>query len=167
MADLKALVPPVDVGLPLEERARTNFDAPEALDEALLADLAESIDAALSSFDPESVHLLGLFSLLDTMLATPMQEIVTFLPIENKLKEALRRTPNNESLPLVQLAQCVEENRWGDADGMMRRLNIAVALIHEPKILLCDEPTVGVDRDGEEAIAVAVGLLVVGHQVQW
>ena len=31
-------------------------------------------------FDPESLHLLGLFSLLDTMLGTPMDEIVTFLP---------------------------------------------------------------------------------------
>ncbi len=75
-------------------------------------------------FDPESLHLLGLFSLLDAMLGTPMDEIVTFLPIENKLKNALRRDPNNEYLPLVQLAQCVEENRWEDADVMMRRLNL-------------------------------------------
>ena len=75
-------------------------------------------------FDPESLHLLGLFSLLDALLGTPMDEIVTFLPIENKLKDALRRTPNNESLPLVQLAQCLEENRWGDADVMMRQLNL-------------------------------------------
>ncbi|MBR9987336.1 MAG: HDOD domain-containing protein [Desulfosarcina sp.] len=75
-------------------------------------------------FDPESLHLLGLFSLLDAMLSTPMDEIVTFLPIENKLKDALRRDANNEYLPLVQLAQCVEENRWEDAGVMMQQLNL-------------------------------------------
>jgi EAL and modified HD-GYP domain-containing signal transduction protein len=75
-------------------------------------------------FDPESLHLLGLFSLLDTMLGTPMDEIVTFLPLENKLKGALRREANNEYLPLIQLAQCVEEARWEDADVMMQQLNL-------------------------------------------
>jgi c-di-GMP phosphodiesterase len=75
-------------------------------------------------FDPESMHLLGLFSLLDAMLGTPMDEIVTFLPIENKLKAALRRDANNEYLPLVRLAQCVEEARWEDAEVMMQQLNL-------------------------------------------
>jgi EAL and modified HD-GYP domain-containing signal transduction protein len=75
-------------------------------------------------FDPESLHMLGLFSLLDTMLGTPMADIVTFLPIEEKLKGALRREANNEYLPLIRLAQCVEEARWEDAGVMVQQLNL-------------------------------------------
>jgi len=36
--------------------------------------------------------------------------------------------------------------------GMQRRLNIAVALLHDPKILIFDEPTVGVDPQSRNRI---------------
>ena len=35
---------------------------------------------------------------------------------------------------------------------MKRRLNIVASLLHEPEILLCDEPTVGVDPQSRNAI---------------
>lgn len=36
--------------------------------------------------------------------------------------------------------------------GMKRRLNLACALVHDPKILFCDEPTVGVDPQSRNHI---------------
>jgi EAL and modified HD-GYP domain-containing signal transduction protein len=75
-------------------------------------------------FDPETLHLLGLFSLLDAMLGIPMAEAVTYLPLDDKLKAALCGEPNNEYLPLLRLAQCFEEARWDDSETMIRQLNL-------------------------------------------
>ena len=49
------------------------------------------------------------------------------------------------------------ENRKNDliktySGGMKRRINIAAALLHKPKILLMDEPTVGVDPQSRNQI---------------
>ena len=43
--------------------------------------------------------------------------------------------------------------------GMQRRLNIAAALVHEPEILLLDEPTVGVDPQSRNHIFESIQTL--------
>ena len=43
--------------------------------------------------------------------------------------------------------------------GMKRRLNFACAILHEPKALLLDEPTVGVDPQSREHLLTAVSEL--------
>lgn len=75
-------------------------------------------------FDPDSLSLLGIFSLLDALLGIPMTEIVRYLPIETQLKTALCREPNNEYLPLLHLAQYFEEAKWVDAEKMIQQLNL-------------------------------------------
>jgi c-di-GMP phosphodiesterase len=75
-------------------------------------------------FDPESLHLLGLFSLLDALLRLPMAEIIGYLPIEDKMKRALCREAQNEYLPFLQMSQFFEEALWQDADVMVQQLNL-------------------------------------------
>src|SRR6185436_17742271 len=40
--------------------------------------------------------------------------------------------------------------------GMQRRVNLACGLVHAPRVLLLDEPTVGVDLDSRERLLAEV-----------
>ena len=62
------------------------------------------------------------------------------------------KTRVDEALELAQLQDRRKSAVKEFSGGMKRRLNIAVALLHYPKILLCDEPTVGVDPQSRNAI---------------
>jgi c-di-GMP phosphodiesterase len=81
-------------------------------------------------FDPENLHMLGIFSLLDAMLGMPMTAVVTHLPLDEKVKGALRGEANNEYQPLLELARCFEESRWPDAETLLQRLNMDSPTIH-------------------------------------
>jgi len=57
-----------------------------------------------------------------------------------------------EMLDFVDLAGRADDRVATYSGGMKRRLNIAVALLHRPSVVLFDEPTVGVDPQSRNAI---------------
>lgn len=56
------------------------------------------------------------------------------------------------ALALVGLADRAGDKPARFSGGMKRRLNIAAALVHDPDLLVLDEPTVGVDPQSRNAI---------------
>lgn len=58
----------------------------------------------------------------------------------------------NDALNLVGLSDRAHDKPSTFSGGMKRRLNIACALVHDPDVLLLDEPTVGVDPQSRNAI---------------
>ena len=54
----------------------------------------------------------------------------------------------DEILELVGLSQRRHRRLAGDSKGMLQRIGVAQAMIHDPKLLLLDEPTAGVDPEG-------------------
>ncbi len=62
-------------------------------------------------------------------------------------------------LEIVGLADRKKEPVRNYSGGMKRRLNIAAGLVHQPKVLILDEPTVGVDPQSRNAIFDALEAL--------
>ena len=67
-----------------------------------------------------------------------------------KGKELKRKI--NEALEITGLLDKKKEKVKKYSGGMKRRLNIAAAIMHDPKVLILDEPTVGVDPQSRNYI---------------
>lgn len=63
------------------------------------------------------------------------------------------------ALELVSLADRAKDKPADFSGGMKRRLNIAAAMLHDPELLILDEPTVGVDPQSRNAIFDALEVL--------
>ncbi|MFO7571748.1 MAG: ATP-binding cassette domain-containing protein [Gaiellaceae bacterium] len=70
-----------------------------------------------------------------------------------------RKPRAEELLHRVGLADAADRKVQGYSGGMKRRLDLALALVHSPRILFLDEPTTGLDPQSRTALWEEVSLL--------
>src|SRR3954452_6492750 len=63
-----------------------------------------------------------------------------------------RRARGDELLARVGLSEAADRKVGGYSGGMKRRLDLALALVHRPRILFLDEPTTGLDIQSRTAL---------------
>jgi ABC-2 type transport system ATP-binding protein len=106
--------------------------------------LVESKDVAK---DPEAVRRsLGLVPQdLSLYVDLTARENLAFFAGLYGLRGAAQKARVEEALALASLADRANDRVATFSGGMKRRLNFAIGLIHQPALVLLDEPTVGVD----------------------
>lgn len=87
------------------------------------------------------------------------EENLTFFGRLYGLHGRALRVRVEEVLDLVALRERARERIDTFSGGMKRRINIAAGLLHRPKLLVLDEPTVGVDPQSRHAILQRVAEL--------
>lgn len=131
-----------------------------------------SMIAGLLTADSGSVSLLGqpLTSSRKSLIGLVPQDIALYpdlSAVENlqffgklqNLTGAELRQRIDQVLDVVGLADRAKDRIETYSGGMKRRANIAVGLLHQPKLLILDEPTVGVDPQSRYSILEAIAEL--------
>lgn len=83
-------------------------------------------------------------------------ENVTFFGKLYGLKDGLLKQRVEEALDFTGLWDRRKEFPTNFSGGMKRRLNIACAIVHQPKLIIMDEPTVGIDPQSRNHILESV-----------
>jgi ABC-2 type transport system ATP-binding protein len=75
------------------------------------------------------------------------------------LPKSQRRVRGDELLRRVGLDDAADRKVGGYSGGMKRRLDLALALVHSPRVLFLDEPTTGLDPSSRAALWAEVARL--------
>lgn len=86
-------------------------------------------------------------------------ENLRFFGVMQGLGGALLKERISEAFAISGLAEVAGKRVSTFSGGMKRRLNLAVGLLHRPRILLLDEPTVGVDPQSRNHILDSIKTL--------
>ena len=78
-------------------------------------------------------------------MAFTVQEVLYYFSGMYGVPQAERQARINQALEDLQLTEKKDEKAKNLSGGMKRRLMIAKAILHQPKLLILDEPTAGVD----------------------
>ncbi|AWV36072.1 MULTISPECIES: ABC transporter ATP-binding protein [Paenibacillus] len=112
---------------------------------------------SVSSYALEVKKKIGLvpqdLALYNTMTAA---ENVTFFGRLYGLRGKLLKERVAEALAFTGLSDRAKEKPATFSGGMKRRLNIACAIMHHPKLIIMDEPTVGIDPQSRNHILESV-----------
>ena len=114
---------------------------------------------------PQDIALYPLLTARENLVAWGRLHGVAPADLRPRVERALEWTA---------LADRAKEPIKRFSGGMKRRLNIACGILHEPKVVLLDEPTVGVDPQSRERIYDmlaglrdrGVSLLLTTHQLE-
>jgi ABC-2 type transport system ATP-binding protein len=80
------------------------------------------------------------------------RENITLQGHFQQMEGAKLKTRVNELLALVGLEAAADKRTRNYSGGMKKRLDLATALVHEPKLVFLDEPTTGLDPQSRLAI---------------
>jgi ABC-2 type transport system ATP-binding protein len=84
------------------------------------------------------------------------RENLTFWGKMYGLRGAVLKARVNEVLEVIGLTDRAKEYIKKYSGGMKRRVNIGIALLHKPKVIYMDEPTVGIDPQSRRSILDSV-----------
>lgn len=111
-------------------------------------------------FNNKSLHLKNDIGVVPQNIAVyddlTAKENVNFFGSLYGLKKQDLTDKTEQALKFVGLLEYANKKPKTFSGGMKRRLNIACAIVHQPKLIIMDEPTVGIDPQSKHHILKSV-----------